>query len=99
MAAEIAPEEGAKMKAVYVNEWCAVGTVADSISFGQLPVPAAPKKAEVLLSIKASSISGDDVGLLQVICKAAGSAVVSLMSPLPATRMSEQNHRHLTHYH
>ena len=53
------------MYAVCVNEWCAVGTVADSISFGKVPSPAAPQKAEVLVGVKAASISGDDVGLLQ----------------------------------
>lgn len=53
------------MKAVYVNQWCPVGTVADGISFGEVPAPAPPQKAEVLIGVKAASISGDDVGLLQ----------------------------------
>lgn len=56
---------GDTMKAAYVNEWCAVGTVSDTISFGELALPAAPKKGEVLVGVKAASISGDDVGLLQ----------------------------------
>eukprot|EP00618_Florenciella_parvula_P031989 CAMPEP_0119481990 /NCGR_PEP_ID=MMETSP1344-20130328/10061_1 /TAXON_ID=236787 /ORGANISM="Florenciella parvula, Strain CCMP2471" /LENGTH=359 /DNA_ID=CAMNT_0007516375 /DNA_START=66 /DNA_END=1146 /DNA_ORIENTATION=+ len=64
MAAEIVPSAD-KMKAVYVNEWSAIGAVADSISFGEVPSPAAPKKADVLVSVKAASISGDDVGLMQ----------------------------------
>jgi len=64
--ATVAPSaEGDTMKAVYVNQWCAVGTVADTISFGEVPAPAAPTKAEVLVGVKAASISGDDVGLLQ----------------------------------
>lgn len=67
MVATIAPadDSASTMKAAYVNEWCAVGTVADTISFGEVPAPAAPKKAEVLVGVKAASISGDDVGLLQ----------------------------------
>ena len=66
MVATIAPaDDESTMKAAYVNEWCAVGTVADTISFGEVPAPAAPKKAEVLVGVKAASISGDDVGLLQ----------------------------------
>ena len=67
MVASIAPadENASMMKAAYVNQWCAVGTVADTISFGEVPSPAAPKKAEVLVGVKAASISGDDVGLLQ----------------------------------
>ena len=67
MVASVTPadENVSMMKAAYVNQWCAVGTVADSISFGEVPAPAAPKKAEVVVSVKAASISGDDVGLLQ----------------------------------
>lgn len=67
MVANIAPadDSASSMKAVYVNEWCAVGTVADKISFGEVSAPAAPKKAEVLVGVKAASISGDDLGLLQ----------------------------------
>ena len=66
MVATIAPADPTSaMKAAYVNEWCAPGTVADTISFGEVPSPAAPKKAEVLVGVKAASISGDDVGLLQ----------------------------------
>ena len=64
--ATIAPSaEGDMMKAVYVNGWSAIGEVADTISFGEVPKPAAPNKAEVLVGVKAASISGDDVGLLQ----------------------------------
>ena len=66
MVATIVPSaESDTMKAVYVNAWCAVGTVADTISFGEVPSPAPPKKTEVLVGVKAASISGDDVGLLQ----------------------------------
>jgi len=65
MATVVPIAEGDMMKAVYVNEWCAVGTVADTISFGEVSLPAAPRKAEVLVGVKAASISGDDVGLLQ----------------------------------
>lgn len=57
--------EGAKMRAVYVTEWCAVGTVADAVLFGEVPAPSAPIKSEVLVGVKAASLSGDDVGLLQ----------------------------------
>jgi len=53
------------MTAAYVNEWCAVGTVPDTISFGPVPAPPAPKKAEVLIGVKAASINVDDVPLLQ----------------------------------
>ena len=65
MAAQIAPDSE-NMKAAYVNEWSAPGTVADSISFGEVPSPDKPLQAEVLVGVKAASISGDDVGLLQV---------------------------------
>lgn len=66
MVSSIAPaDDSGTMKAAYVNSWCAIGTVADTISFGEVPAPAAPKKAEVLVGVKAASISGDDVGLLQ----------------------------------
>ena len=62
----IAPSaEGGTMKAVYVNEWSAVGTVAESIKFGDVPAPDAPIKSEVLVGVKAASLSGDDVGTLQ----------------------------------
>jgi len=64
--ATIAPSaEGAMMKAAYVNGWSAIGKVADTIIFGEVPKPAAPNKAEVLIGVKAASISGDDVGILQ----------------------------------
>lgn len=53
------------MTAAYVTEWLAIGTVADNISFGQISAPPAPKKGEVLIGIKAASITVDDVPLLQ----------------------------------
>ena len=57
MTAAIAPAaEGTMMKAAYVNAWCAVGTVADTISFGEVAAPAAPQKTEVLVGVKAASI-------------------------------------------
>lgn len=55
----------AMMKAAYVTEWLGVGTVPDKISFGNIPVPPAPQKAEVLIAVKAASINVDDVPLLQ----------------------------------
>lgn len=60
---DAAPAE--TMLAAYVTEWCAIGTVPDKISFGQVPAPPAPKKSEVLVGIKAASINVDDVPLLQ----------------------------------
>ena len=53
------------MLAAHVTEWCAIGTVPDSIAFGAVPSLGAPAKTQVLISIKAASISGDDVALLQ----------------------------------
>ena len=64
MAAKTAPDP-ARMRAAYVTEWSAVGTVADTILFGEVPVPSAPTKSEVIVGVKAASLSGDDVGLLQ----------------------------------
>ena len=53
------------MLAAFVTEWCAVGTVPDKISFGEVSVPPAPKKSEVLVGVKAASINVDDAPLLQ----------------------------------
>ena len=53
------------MLGAYVTEWCAPGTVADKISFGQVPAPAGPKKGEVIIGVKAASVSIDCVSLLQ----------------------------------
>ena len=64
--AKVSPADaGSMMKAAYVTEWCELGTVPDKISFGMVPAPPAPKKAEVLVGIKAASINVDDVPLLQ----------------------------------
>lgn len=64
--AKVSPADaGGMMKAAYVTEWCELGTVPDKISFGMVPAPPAPKKAEVLVGIKAASINVDDVPLLQ----------------------------------
>ena len=57
--------ESASMKAAYVTEWCALGTVADQVSFGDVPAPPAPQKTQVLIGVKAASITGDDVALMQ----------------------------------
>jgi len=65
MAKIHASNDGSTMKAAFVTEWCAIGTVADKIKVGDVPAPPAPKKAEVLIGVKAASISGDDVALLQ----------------------------------
>jgi NADPH:quinone reductase-like Zn-dependent oxidoreductase len=66
MSAKVTPgPEGGTMVAAYVTEWCAVGTVPDKISFGKMPAPPAPTKAEVLVGVKAASINVDDVPLLQ----------------------------------
>ena len=40
-------------------------TVADKISFGEVPAPPAPKKPEVPVSAKAASSNVDDMALLQ----------------------------------
>jgi NADPH:quinone reductase-like Zn-dependent oxidoreductase len=66
MSAKVMPaSEGGTMVGAYVNEWCAIGTVPDKISFGEVPAPPAPKKTEVLVGVKAASINVDDVALLQ----------------------------------
>jgi NADPH:quinone reductase-like Zn-dependent oxidoreductase len=70
-ASKVAPAGDGKhgkdgiMKAVYVNAWCAPGTVPDKISVGEIAAPPAPTKAEVLVGIEAASINVDDVALLQ----------------------------------
>ena len=53
------------MMAAYVNKFCAVGTVPETISFGPVPEPPAPMKSEVVIGIRAASINVDDVPLLQ----------------------------------
>jgi len=53
------------MKAAHLNEWCAVGTVPDTLSFGQVPAPPAPKKSQVLIKVKASAINVDDIAICQ----------------------------------
>lgn len=65
MAVHVGNGDDKKMKAVFVTEWCEIGTVADKVSFGLVPTPSDLKKDEVLISVKAASMSGDDVGLLQ----------------------------------
>jgi alcohol dehydrogenase len=55
----------AVMKAVHLTQWCAQGTVPDAILFGDVPVPPAPVKREVLISVKASSINIDDIAVCQ----------------------------------
>ena len=57
--------ESSTMLAAHITEWCAPGTVPDTILFGAVPTPPAPKKGEVLISVKAASINVDDVALLQ----------------------------------
>jgi len=57
--------DGEKMTAVHITEWLQPGTVPEKISFGQINVPPAPKKAEVIISVKGASIQGDDVALMQ----------------------------------
>lgn len=53
------------MKAAHMVEWCAEGTVPDTILFGDVASPPAPKKREVLIEVKASSINVDDVAACQ----------------------------------
>ena len=38
--------------AVHITEWLQPETVPEKISFGQINVPPAPKKAEVIISVK-----------------------------------------------
>ena len=54
------------MKALYLTRWCEVGTVADTIKFGEVPPPTTvPVKSEVLIEVKASAINVDDIALSQ----------------------------------
>ena len=48
MASKVSPADGTMM-AAHVTEWCAIGTVPESISFGEIAVPSKPKKSEVLI--------------------------------------------------
>lgn len=65
MAAARVTPAGATMMAAHVTEWCVIGTVPDKMLFGEVPSPGELKKTEVLIGVKAASMSGDDVGLLQ----------------------------------
>ena len=53
------------MKAAHITTWCAQGTVADAILFGQVPSLPPPTKTNVLITVKASSVNVDDVAILQ----------------------------------
>ena len=54
------------MKALHLTQFCSEGSVADSISFGDVPVPTtSPVKREVLVAVKASAINVDDIALCQ----------------------------------
>ena len=55
------------MKAVHITKWCDVGTVADSVIFGEVPrlTDSPLAKTEVLIDVKASAINVDDVAVLQ----------------------------------
>jgi|EP01046_Picozoa_sp_COSAG06_P002184 NADPH:quinone reductase-like Zn-dependent oxidoreductase len=59
------PQRLTTMKAAHVTDWCDVGTVADTISFGNVPAPPAPIKSEVVVGVKASAINVDDIACLQ----------------------------------
>jgi NADPH:quinone reductase-like Zn-dependent oxidoreductase len=54
-------EPSSSMQALHIRQWCAEGTVADTMAFGRIPSPKAPVKNEVLIGIKASSINIDDL--------------------------------------
>jgi hypothetical protein len=48
------------MNALHLKDkWCAVGTVADTIEFGQIDAPTAEslKKDEILIEIKATAVT------------------------------------------
>ena len=51
----------ATMQAAHILQWCAAGTVPETISFGPIPSPRTPIKNEVLIGVKASSINIDDI--------------------------------------
>lgn len=53
------------MKAVHITKWCAEGTVADSILFGEVPRFEPPTKTDVVIEVKATAINVDDVAILQ----------------------------------
>jgi len=53
------------MKAAHLTKWCAMGTVADTIAFGDVPAPPAPVKGEVLVDVKATAVNIDDVATCQ----------------------------------
>ena len=57
--------ETTTMAAAYVNDWCEIGSVPESILYGQIPSLPSPSKMEVLVTVKAASINVDDVWLLQ----------------------------------
>ena len=54
-----------QMKALYVTKFCKIGTVPESIVFGDVPDLPEPKRDEVVIEVKAASINVDDVPLLQ----------------------------------
>lgn len=53
------------MKAFHFTQYCAEGTVPDTILFGEVQPPRAPAKQEVLIGVKASSINVDDIAVCQ----------------------------------
>ena len=59
------PSQNKMMKAAHLTQFCAEGTVADAILFGDVPTPRAPGKKEVLIGIKASALNVDDVAICQ----------------------------------
>lgn len=61
----IEPEDGSTMRGAYIEEFCAVGGLPQAIKLGRVPTPRAPVKNEVLIAVKAASVSGDDVAACQ----------------------------------
>ena len=53
------------MRAAHVTEWCAVGSVPDSIVLGEIPAPPPPLKREVVIGVRATAINVDDIAGLQ----------------------------------
>lgn len=56
------------MKALHLKEkWCAPGTVADTIEFGEIAAPTAEGllKDQILIEVKATAVNVDDIGLAQ----------------------------------
>ena len=43
------------MKAAHLANWCAKGTVADTILFGDVAVSASPEKTKMVIQVKASA--------------------------------------------